>query len=253
LVLRLAAEYFSVQLSLRWKSTTMEVLIMLVVLGVALVAAYLSYFSRQKRSREMAALAAQLGWQFRPDEDCEHDDVYRRFEIFRHGHSRYAYNTLSGSIEFEGTRWPVKLGDFHYQVTSHRGKRLAANAYRFSYILLQLPYATLPPLVVCRAGMSDEMKDRFALDDVELESPEFSRRFDVKSAQRQFACDVIRPQMMEFLLGYEPPTIDVEAGGCLLADGQNIWSPDEFRATLDWVRHFFALWPEQTTKQLQIH
>ena len=57
--------------------------------------------------------------------------------------------------------------------------------------------------------------------------------------------------MIEFLMEYEPPTIDIEAGSCLLADGNRTWTPERFQATMDWAEHFFELWPAHVTEQLQ--
>lgn len=229
----------------------MEFLIVLVVIACAIACAYWAYAAQQKRTAEMAALATELGWPFRPEKDHEHDEDFSQFEVFRHGHSRYAYNTLIGKIQVDGAIWPVKVGDFHYQTTSHNGKHTTTHTHRFSYIVLRLPYGPMPELLVRREGMFDAVKDLFGFDDIDFESAEFSRRFCVKSPDRRFAYDVIHPLMIEFLMGYEPPTIDIEAGSCLLTDGQSLWSPAEFRATLDWVQHFFHLWPQHVTRQLE--
>jgi hypothetical protein len=233
------------------ESSAMEIGLVLLALLVLAVGAYFAYEQQQKRQQALRLLAEELGWQFRAEEDRDHDDQYSHFELFCHGHTRYAYNTLVGAIDVGGAAWPVKMGDFHYQVTTSNGKTTTTHTHRFSYLILNLPYRQLPELLVRREGMFDALKNLFGFDDIDFESAEFSRRFCVKSPDRRFAYDVIHPRMIEFLLSSEPPTVDVELGSCLLADGRDTWSPAEFRATLDWARQFFELWPAHVTSQLE--
>ncbi|MCZ6810529.1 MAG: hypothetical protein O7D97_00875, partial [Planctomycetota bacterium] len=97
----------------------------------------------------------------------------------------------------------------------------------------------MPDLLIRREGMFDKLAGAFGFDDIDFESAEFSKRFYVKSPDKRFAYDVIHPRMMEFLLGGDPPTVDIEAGRCCLSDGRHHWSPEGFGATLNWVIEFF--------------
>ena len=108
--------------------------IMIVLIGVG---AYYSHLKQKQRREELGFLADELGWRFDPSKDFEHDEEYAHFEIFRNGHSRYAYNTLVGSLTIDGKEWPAKMGDFHYQVTSHTGKSTTTHTYLFSYLILE--------------------------------------------------------------------------------------------------------------------
>jgi len=229
----------------------MEVLICLIVIAAVLVGAYYAQQKRRQRTLDLAALARRLDWQFRPENDYGHDELFAQFKVFRHGHSRYAYNTLVGRIDVSGAAWPAQMGDFHYQVTTHNGKSTSTHTYRFSYMIVRLPFLRQPELLIRREGMFDALKNLFGFDDIDFESAEFSRRFCVKSPDRRFAYDVIHPRMIEFLMEDESPTIDIEAGSCLLSDGKRTWTPEEFRATIDWADHFFELWPTHVTSQLE--
>jgi len=226
------------------------ILLPIILVLIALVA-YHSYQQQKKRREEMGLLAAELGWQFAPEKDYAHDDEYAHYEIFRNGHSRYAYNTLVGSFTIDGKPWPAKMGDFHYQITTSTGKSTSTHTYRFSYLILELPYVRVPALLVRREGMFDALKNLFGFDDIDFESAEFSRRFFVKSPDKRFAYDVIHSGMMEFLLRGDPPTVDVENGCCCMSDGSRTWSPDQFRATLAWAGRFFELWPNHVVCQLE--
>lgn len=215
------------------------------------VGAYYAHLKQKQRREALGLLAAELGWQFLPQKDHSHDDQYAHYEIFRHGHSRYAYNTLVGSLEIDGKRWPAKMGDFHYQTTSSNGKSTTTHTHLFSYLILELPFVRVPDLLIRREGMFDSIKNLFGFDDIDFESAEFSRRFFVKSSDKRFAYDVIHPGMMEFLLAGDAPTIDAERGRCCMSDGKRTWSPGQCHATLDWARQFFELWPRHVVSQLE--
>lgn len=226
-------------------------LLLPIILALVAIVAYFGYLQQKKRREALGRLASELGWQFDAGRDYDHDDQYAHFEIFRHGHSRFAYNTLFGAFTVHGKPWPAKMGDFHYQITTSNGKSTTTHTYRFSYLILGLPYARVPDLLIRREGMFDALGSLFGFDDIDFESAEFSRKYCVKSPDKRFAYGVIHPGMMEFLLSGDPPTIDIERGRCCLSDGKRTWSPEQFRAMLDWAQRFFNLWPDHVLCQLQ--
>lgn len=219
-------------------------------IAIAVVLAIAAYQQRQQRLAELTALAQQLGWPFDAGRDSEHDGLYSQFEIFRRGHSRYAYNTLRGTMTIEGQTCPVKMGDFHYRVTSGSGKSRKTRTYEFSYLIVDLPYLRQPDLFIRQEGIFDSLAGAFGFDDIDFESAEFSKRFHVKSSDKRFAYDVVHPGMIEFLLGEEPPVVDIEGGKCCLADGHSTWSAGEFRSRLDWAARFFTQWPKHLVTTL---
>jgi hypothetical protein len=222
----------------------------LFVVVFALIA-YYSYQQQLQRLTEMRALAAELNLEFEAGEDYSYDSEFSQFSIFCHGSSRYAYNTLRGSIRFGDESWPARMGDYHYQTTSHNGKKTTTHNHYFSYVLIELPYASLPDLRIRREGLFDALAGAFGFDDIDFESVEFSKQFHVKSADKKFAYDVCYPQMMEFLLAIEPPGIEIDGGVCCLSDGSSTWSADEFRHRLNWAVEFFGLWPKHLVTTLK--
>jgi len=226
--------------------------VILIIAAVAVVGflVYLGWLAEKKRREAMAAFAHRIGWHFEPSRDRHHDDQYAHFEIFRRGHSRAAYNTLTGELDLSGRRCVGKMGDFTYKITHHTGKGSSTTTYRFSYIILHLPLIGVPDLLIRREGLWDKLIDAFGFDDIDFESVEFSRRFHVTSADKTFAYDVIHPRMMEFLLAGEPTAVDIERGRCCLSDGRKRWEPQQFEQTLDWIRQFFDLWPEHVMDRL---
>jgi hypothetical protein len=221
------------------------IIVLLIAGGIAAV--YFAWKQEQKRRDEMAALANEIGWRFDPDKDKSHDTEYAHFEIFRRGHSRAAYNTLTGSVAIAGRPYPAKMGDFTYKVTTSNGKTTTTVTYRFSYLILHLPFRGIPDLLIRREGFFDKIAGAFGFEDIDFESEAFSRAFHVKCAHKKFAYDVIHPRMMEFLMRNCPAAIDIEHCRCCLSDGKNRWEPQQFKGMLQWVDLFFAQWPEHVT------
>lgn len=220
--------------------------------GVAIivaVVAYVAHLQQKKRREALANLAAELGWSFDPSRDRGHDSEYSCFEVFRRGHGRAAYNTLTGTFELDGRRYAAKAGDFTYKVTNGSGKSRSTTTYRFTYIILHLPWRT-PDLLIRREGLFDKVAGAFGFGDINFESAEFSRRFHVRSPDRKFAYDVIDPRMIEFLLAGDPPVVDIEFGRCCITDGTRRWEPEEIRRRLAWLYEFYGRWPAHLKRSL---
>jgi len=222
-----------------------------IIIGVLLVGVfgYLGWLAEKKRREAMAALADELGLQFHPGVDRNHDDDYAQFEIFRRGHSRVAKNTMTGSVELFEQACKLIAGDFRYKVTSGSGKNRSTRTYNFSYLIVHPPWQT-PPLLIRPEGVWDKIKGTFGFDDIDFESDEFSRKFFVQSSDRKFAYDVLNPRMMEMLLKESPPMIDIENGALCLSDGHRSWSPQRFKSELAFIERFCGMWPRHLLKDL---
>jgi len=119
-----------------------------------------------------------------------------------------------------------------------------------SYLILDLPFARTPDLLIRREGVFDRLAGVLGFDDIDFESEEFSRAFYVKSSDKKFAYDVVHPRMMEWLLAKEVPMIDIEQGRCCVAQDRVRWEPQEFKRWLRRMDEFFDQWPDYLTSQL---
>ena len=230
-----------------------QLIFVVAFIAVAIVVAVLAHRHAKNRREALAALAAQLGWTFDPSRDTSHDARYAQFEVFRRGHSRAAYNTLEGPLTIDGRTCACRMGDFTYKVTTGSGKNRRTTTFHFSYLILDLPFAALPTLLIRPEGLFDKLAGAFGFDDIDFESSEFSRRFHVKSGDKRFAYDVCHPLMMEWLLGLAPPgapTIDLEHGSMCLTDGGRRWDAEGFRRTTAFAAQFIDRWPDHLTAQL---
>jgi hypothetical protein len=210
----------------------------------------LAWRAHRARLAALQALADELGFAFDPGEDRDHDDQYAQFAIFRRGHSRKAFATLHGAMELFGRRCRVLAGDFSYEEDSGSGKDSSTTTYTFSFVIVHPPWPS-PSLVVRPEGLFDKLKGALGFDDIDFESEAFSRAFWVQSDDKRFAYDVLHPRMMEFLLAERPPMLEIEQGVLCVADGSRRWSPEQFRAHLDFVTRFCELWPRHLVQELQ--
>jgi hypothetical protein len=224
-----------------------------VAIFVVILFGIFSYQQQQQRRADLASLANDLGWQFDPDSEYSFDSEYSQFGVFARGSGRYAYNTLGGKLDVAGQPCTALMGDYHYQTTSSDGKTTQTHHHHFSYLIVDLPFPSLPDLRIRREGFFDTLAHVFGFDDINFESSEFSKRFHVKSSNKKFAYDVVCPAMIDFLMTDDPPNIEIDDGCCCLTTGSSTWSPAEFRAQHDWAVKFFSLWPKYLVADLKTH
>lgn len=220
------------------------VLLIVAVLVLAVLAIAYGMRQAQKRREALAALAGKLGWRFEPSRDPRHDDRFAQFSMFRQGHSRAAYNTLTGELSIDGRVYHGQMGDFTYKETRSNGKSTTTETYNVSYLLLQPPLTWRGELRIRPEHLFDKLAGMIGFDDIDFESAEFSRKFHVKCDDKRFAYDVITPRMMEFLLHSAPQLVEYDKGWCLMSEGGGRWKPEEFEMRLAWLGRFFERWPD---------
>lgn len=224
------------------------VILVIALVAIVIVAIVVSAAAARKRREALLALAQSLGWTFDSGETGPWGE-HQCFECFNRGHSRRAYNTMQGPVTIDGRTFGGLAGDYLYKITTSNGKTTTTHTYRFSYLIVRLPFRT-PDLLIRREGVMDKIKGALGFDDIDFESSEFSRKFHVQSNDKRFAFDVVSPKMMEFLLA-ACPGVSIANSLCCLTEGRGTWEPAEFRQRLDWTSAFFDLWPDFLTKQLE--
>jgi hypothetical protein len=229
----------------------MSVSIILAILAVVGVIAYVAYRADQQRREAMLALAQRLGFAFERDAIYDPAWPYEAFGLFDRGHSRCAYNTISGTMSIEGRGFPVFTGDFQYKETSGTGKDRKTTTYDFSYLLVELPFRPLPSLVIRPENFFDKIAGAIGFPDINFESAEFSRCFHVKSPDARFAYDLIDPRMMEFLMATPPLPIHLEGRAICISNDGGRWKPEQFERQLDFVQQFISRWPDHVVRTIE--
>jgi hypothetical protein len=167
-----------------------------IVLGLATVGgiAYWAYLRQRKRREAFALLARQQGLSYSPE------DVFgildEPFVLLQKGDGRGAENVLSGTWQ----SMPLRAFDYWYyeESTDSNGNR-SKSYYRFDCIIVPIE-AACSPLTIDHENLLTRIADAVALHDIELESEEFNRAFNIKGPDRKFANDLLDARMMSWLL-----------------------------------------------------
>lgn len=213
---------------------------------------YLQWKHEAKRREELGSLALAGGWDFSPAKDygigrlCD-------FEIFNRGEDRCAYNTITGRVEYSPWRCELDMGDFRYTIRRRTSKgHRSSTTYRFSYLVVRLPFRMTPQVRIRREGLLDKVTQAVGFEDIDFESAEFSDKYHVTSSDKRFCYDLLHPRAMEYFLAIEPPDlIEIAAGRICVTDGLKRWKVDDFKKRMNWAKNFVSLWPEHLAQALQ--
>jgi len=175
----------------------MEILGLLAVLAVAVVSIVLSFYLKAKRREAFRAFALQHGLEFAEGDPFGLLDW--PFDLFRRGDGRGIDHVLWGT--WRGTAMQAFDYWYYTETTDSKGRR-SRSYRRFSCALVEVP-AAFPHLEIAREGLFTRLADHVGLEDIEFESPEFNRRYNVKAKDRKFAYELLDARMLEWLVGFD--------------------------------------------------
>lgn len=168
------------------------ILAALVAIGVGIY----KLVAAQKRREAFFRLANRLGFTY--SREGPEGIVHLPFALFREGDGRGVENVLAGTVENR----PVRLFDYWYydEHTDSDGDRHRSYE-RFSCATTTIA-ASGPPLVLKREGFLSRLADHAGFRDIELESEEFNRRYELKCDDRRFAVALVDARMIQWLLDH---------------------------------------------------
>jgi hypothetical protein len=177
------------------------IVIVLVVVGLPLAGylAYASWKKEQARRQQLFQWATTNGYTYA----VEDDSWCARWSAtpFGEGDHRRARDVITGSVPAgaTGTRQFAAF-DYSFQTHSTDGQgHTTTTTHNYTVASLSLP-AYLPTLQVTPENVMTRLGNALGLDDIELESEDFNRRFRVHARDAKFASDVLSPRTMEALL-----------------------------------------------------
>lgn len=169
-------------------------LAVIAVFGLAVTVAIWTYQRHKARLASLATLCQSKGWQFTP-----HDPfgLPQRWggTPFDTGYAKRAENVVTG--EHEGM--PLVAFDYSYKEDSNDSDGKKTTTYRYAIVALGMPCA-LPELHLAPENVLTRIGSFVGLQDIDLESEDFNRRYRVRCPDPKFASDVLSPRTMEFLL-----------------------------------------------------
>ena len=166
-----------------------------IVIGAIGLIALLVYAARKAAERERARLAGlgdwahRNGFEFDPTDRFDLDSRFRGVGDIGRGHARYALEVLSRQA-------PVPAWIFRYHFKTWETRTVTRNGKTHTetyekthwraYLIIELE-AAFPTLAIRAENWLDKIAGFIGFDDIDFESEEFSSRYHVKSADKQFA------------------------------------------------------------------
>ena len=209
--------------------TALFPLVVVAVLGLFGLAAWWSWTQAKKRRELLQAFARSQGWTW-----VAADDRWtERFQgsPFGEGDNREARNILDGT--FQGR--PMIAFDYAYQThsTDSKGNR-TTTTHRYAVCSLGMP-AALRTFELVPEGLLGRVGTMLGMQDIELESEDFNRRFRVRCDDAKLAYDLLPARTMEALLAR--PALHVRLSGAdALCWESGAHSPVELLSRLDTLR-----------------
>jgi hypothetical protein len=160
--------------------------------------------AERERQRKMALArwSSANGFVYSDGDPWNLDSRYSGVAEIGKGHNRFAYEVLS-------REQPVPSAIFRYQYRTWETRTVTRDGRSYTetyeethykrYLIVETA-AQFPGLVIRPENLLDKIAGFVGFDDIDFESEEFSKRYFVKSADRQFAYAIIHPQMMEWMM-----------------------------------------------------
>lgn len=216
----------------------MEILLIIGFIILVGVIAYIGHLQAKKRREAFQAIAAELGFSFSPAKDRQLARQLHFLSDMDDGSNRYCMNVLSGQVEGQHMR----IFDYHYETYSRDSKgRRTTHHHWFSIFTLALP-KNFPELVIKREGIFTKLGQALGFDDIDFESVEFSKRYNVKSKDKKFAYDFCNAQMITYLLQQEDLILEVE-GSTFAMTFKGKLAIDRIRPNIDRILKIRSLMP----------
>jgi hypothetical protein len=170
---------------------------LVLMIGGVLIAGGLGiygWYRNQKRIEALHAFCLSKGWGFAPSDDSL---AFRwTGDPFDEGTDRHARAVVTGNL---GSGSFVAF-DYSYVTQTTDGKgNTSRTTHRYAVCALAIP-TYLPEVSITPENVMTRMGRAFGVDDIELESDDFNRRYRVTARNAKFASDVLSPRTMEMLL-----------------------------------------------------
>lgn len=188
-------------------------LFLIFIIVMILIIAY-TIKQEMKRTEIIKNLADSLGFTFNP-KPLAGDYPVASFQLFDIGHSKRFSNGMTQKKN------DVTISMFEYFYTTGTGKN--STSYRQTVTLFSSPHLKLPQFALKPEGLFQKIGEMFGAKDIDFEeSPEFSKKYQLKSAFEDDTRKVFRKEVRDFLSDKMHYIIEGNGTNLLIHTGRRI-------------------------------
>ena len=228
-------------------------------LALIIVAGYFAAQAAKKRREQLAALAAELGFQYLP-EGLKRDvpsgfwaslsaafeagpeqgfiQRFHGFTPFGQGHSPDVANLIAGRRG--DADWLIF--DYTYKVTTSNGKTTQTTTHPYGVVAVRVPLV-FPVLSLTAENVFHRIGSKLGMKELTFELEEFNRRYFIRGEDARAAHDLLHPRAIEYLMAHPVRTWQF-GGPMLLIIKGGFYDPLEVRRVMEEIDGFLKLVPE---------
>jgi type II secretory pathway pseudopilin PulG len=178
------------------RHTDRAVGVVVVVLILAVVAAGIWWSWNRKKQRRVALAGFAAQYQMQYTQDDPYDLLGYPFHLLREGDGRGCENVLAGA--WQGL--PMREADYWYYTESTDSKGNRNRSYHYFSIVIAVLAVDAPGVTVDKENLLTKLADHLGFHDIDFESEDFNREFQVKARDKEFAYQLIDARMIRWLL-----------------------------------------------------
>ncbi|HXJ63707.1 MAG TPA: hypothetical protein VNN79_08125 [Actinomycetota bacterium] len=169
-------------------------LLVIGILAIIGVSIWYGWWAKKKRQEALAIAARQLGLQYSPVDtfNC----LGLPFGLFSRGDGRGTENVLWGTWQNLNLR---EFEYWYYEETTDSEGHTSRSYSHFSCVVTEIPMQSAG-LSITKENIFTRFADHVGLRDIEFESEQFNRAYNIKSRDKKFANDVVDARMMQWLM-----------------------------------------------------
>jgi hypothetical protein len=216
-----------------------ETLVGIAVALLVLLLGFLFYLSSQQHRKQRARYAERKGYRYLDNIDYGMHENYPGFRVFQKGFNRFGHNFLT----FEEHGMLHVMLDFNYQQHTMENR---TSLHTLSAIIVETGFP-LRELTIRPESILDKIAGFFKGEDIQLDDPEFNRRFLVSSPDPGWATEFLDPEMMEYLLKAPRCVIEISNGNIIVYTGKR-FDDGDFDRYLQHLNQVIELIPQRLRK-----
>jgi hypothetical protein len=208
----------------------MEPLIIIGVIALIAVIGYFAWQAEKKRREAFQNWAREHGWRYSHAKDRS---IYQRFRFLdklNQGSNRYAAHVVEG--QWKGSD---AIGfSFHWETYSTDSKGNRQTHHHWVGVVAMQIEERFPELKISPESFLHRIGHALGAQDIDFESIEFSKKFEVKADDKKFAYDFCNTGMMEYLLQHPKTALELDKDWIAVFDSHKL-EPHEVEPLLEHI------------------